>query len=458
MDEALADLIATLRRQGLLVSTSESIDALRAVQQMGLGSRDDLRRALSATLVKSFRDLPEFERAFQHFFRAQGESSPDWFGQLRAKGFTPDEVAALKDIVDGQAGVQHGAPLYRALSEGGGSRLEDAVRVAASHAGVTRVADPERVGFYTMRLLDSARMSRAEAQLSQARSQLRDAFGERGDALADELASALQDFRVMARDFVRASAEAEDEEESLEHTPFGSLNGQDAERVEREVLALSRRLLGRSAMERKRARRGRLLAGPTMRRSLRTGGVPFQPRYRRRAARKARVVVLCDVSDSVRASVRFMLLFLHAAQRAFADARSFVFVRDVREATAVFRDQPVARALELACQGGLVDVAENSAYGAVFRRFLCDFRNALDARTTLIIIGDGRSNHGDAGLGALKSIAMKVQRVVWLVPEQVESWKSGDSDLPLYRKYAHAMLPMTDLASLRVAVRLLARR
>jgi uncharacterized protein with von Willebrand factor type A (vWA) domain len=457
MDEALADLIATLRRQGLLVSTSESIDALRAVQQMGLGSREDLRRALSATLVKSFRDLPEFERAFQRFFRAQGESSPDWFGQLRAKGFTPDEVAALKDIVDSQASAQHGAPLYCALSEGGGSRLEDAVRVAASRAGVARVADPERVGFYTMRLLDAARMSRAEAQLSQARSQLRDAFGERGDALADELASALQDFRDMARDFVRSSAEAK-EDESLEHTPFGSLSAQDAERVEREVLALSRRMLGRSAMERKRARRGRLLAGPTMRRSLRTGGIPFQPRYRRRAARKARVVVLCDVSDSVRASVRFMLLFLHAAQLAFADARSFVFVRDVREATAVFRDQPVARALELACRGGLVDVAENSAYGAVFRRVLFDFRSALDARTTLIIIGDGRSNHGDAGLAALKSIAMRVQRIVWLVPEQVESWKSGDSALPMYRKYAHAMLPMTDLASLRVAVRLLARR
>jgi uncharacterized protein with von Willebrand factor type A (vWA) domain len=457
MDEVLSDLIAMLRRQGLIVSTGESIDALRALQQIGLGSREDLKRALSATLVKSFRDRPAFERAFLGFFRAQGESSPDWFEQLRAKGFSPEEVSALREIVDRHASAQHGAPLYRALSAGGGKRLEEAVWEAASRAGVARVADSERVGFYTMRVLDAARIPRAEAQLAQARSQLRDAFGERGDVLANELAAALQDFRVKAREFVRASSVAE-QSESLERAPFGSLSDYEAERVEREVLALSRRMLGRAAMDRKRARRGRLLAGPTMRRALRTGGLPFLPRYRRRAPRQARVVVLCDVSDSVRASVRFMLLFLHAAQRAFAVARSFVFVRDVREATEVFRRQPSARALDLACHGGLVDVAENSAYGAVFRRVLLDYADAIDARTTLIIVGDGRSNRGDAGLADLRTIAARVSRLVWLVPEPVESWESGDSALPLYRKYAHAMLPMTDLASLREAVRLLARR
>jgi uncharacterized protein len=458
MERALGDLIATLRRDGLVISTGESIDAMRAVSQLGVQSREDLRRVLATTLVKSFRDAATFEKTFERFFAADGETTPDWYEKLRARGFTPDEISAVRDAVEAQAAAQHGAPLYKALSEGGGRKLDELVHVAAQSAGFGADADPERAGYYTMRMLDAARMTRAEAQLAQARSQLRDAFGEaRGDELADAIADELREFRGKARQHVQKALEAP-RDETLERVPFSDLDPEETRRIERAVVELSRRMLGRAAMEQRRARRGRLMAGPTLRMALRSSGVPFQPRFRGRTPKKAHVVLLCDVSDSVRANVRFMLLFLHAAQRAFGSARSFVFVSDVREATEVFREQPLDRALDLACNGGLVNVADNSAYGEVFRRFLLLHEGALDQRATLIIIGDGRSNHGDPGVEALGRLQRRVARVVWLVPEPRDAWASGDSALLAYRKHAHEMLPMTHLASLREAIRVLARR
>jgi uncharacterized protein with von Willebrand factor type A (vWA) domain len=168
-------------------------------------------------------------------------------------------------------------------------------------------------------------------------------------------------------------------------------------------------------------------------------------------------VLLCDVSDSVRASARFMLLFMHVAQRLFEATRSFVFVGDVRDATEVFRREPPARAIDLAYRGAIVNVADNSHYGRVFRQLLAEQRAHLDPRSTLIVLGDGRSNHFDPAKDAFAELCGRVARVVWLTPEPESRWASADSALPVYRRHVDQLLPVYDLATLRIAAREVAR-
>ena len=63
-----------------------------------------------------------------------------------------------------------------------------------------------------------------------------------------------------------------------------------------------------------------------MKKSFATGAIPFRPVRRDRMRERPRLVVLCDVSESVRYATEFMLEFVYAVKELFENTRSFVFV------------------------------------------------------------------------------------------------------------------------------------
>ena len=152
------------------------------------------------------------------------------------------------------------------------------------------------------------------------------------------------------------------------------------------------RLRGGQSVRARRARRGRLDPHRTLRRALVTGGVPFAPARKSRRRDKPRLVLLCDVSDSVRTVARFMLELTYAAQELFERTRSFVFVSELGETTELFRRAPVSLALGEAYGGSVISVADNSNYGRVLRAFEARHLREIDRRTTVVILGDGRTS------------------------------------------------------------------
>ena len=85
----------------------------------------------------------------------------------------------------------------------------------------------------------------------------------------------------------------------------------------------------------------------TLRKNLQYGGVPFRIVFDRKRKDKPQVMVLCDVSDSVRNVSRFMLQFVYSLQDLYSKVRSFIFVADIGEMTQLFEehdDQPGDRA------------------------------------------------------------------------------------------------------------------
>src|SRR4029078_825008 len=96
--------------------------------------------------------------------------------------------------------------------------------------------------------------------------------------------------------------------------------------------------------------------------SLSSGGVPMVPVFRTRRPERPEVVVLCDVSDSVRNAARMMLLFTYTLQELFVRVRSFVFVSDVGEVTQYFKDLDVDQAIDMATAGKAVSLSANSNY------------------------------------------------------------------------------------------------
>jgi hypothetical protein len=166
---------------------------------------------------------------------------------------------------------------------------------------------------------------------------------------------------------------------------------------------------------------------------------------------------LCDVSDSVRGASELLLEIVQSAQNVFAGTRSFVFVRDLGEATEVLAQNAPERARELIASGAVVPVTENSSYGRVFRLFLERYGRAIDKRTTVVVLGDGRTNWVDDGAPLLDRVRARAKALVWLCPEPRSQWSIGDSGMGRFAPKCTEVLEVSSVEALEVAARRLRR-
>jgi hypothetical protein len=417
-DAVLVELVLVARRSGLRVSPAESIDAQRAAMAIGIHDREDLRAALGAAMVKHDADRPIFDRVFDGFFRVDAGGRRGAADRLRAEGMSEDELASLLERLEAasQAGGSGSGGGLGALIEGG-AELDRRLEVALTGAQVSRMQSPMQVGLFSLRVLEQLGFEEMQRELEALRAVVHDDAG--GQRLADALAAQLEALRRRVRARVREDFERQNPERlvtsraaRLEREALAALDRDEVEQVLREVRRLGLLLRDRMERRRRRDRRGHLDVRGTVRASLRTGGVPFRPVFRRRRRDKPKLVVLCDVSDSVRAAARFLLVLVYAMQEAFARTRSFVFVREIGETTALFDERPIEEAVTLAFGGEAVSVGANSDYGRVFGQFALHHLDAIDRRTTVVILGDARSNQQDPNLEALQTIHRRAARVV----------------------------------------------
>jgi uncharacterized protein with von Willebrand factor type A (vWA) domain len=185
-----------------------------------------------------------------------------------------------------------------------------------------------------------------------------------------------------------------------------------------------------------------------LRKALGTGGVPFSLQLRRARIERPKLVVLCDISDSVRHVSRFMLQFAYTLQELFSEVRSFVFVSDLAECTSLFRRYELHKAVDVAYAGGVVNVYANSNFGRAFATFARDHIDAVGGRTTVIVIGDGRNNYNPTETWALAAIRARGKRLLWLNPEPPASWAFGDSAMRDYEPLCDRVEAVNNLDSL----------
>jgi uncharacterized protein with von Willebrand factor type A (vWA) domain len=199
-------------------------------------------------------------------------------------------------------------------------------------------------------------------------------------------------------------------------------------------------------MDQRRGTRGQLDFRRTIRASLSSGGVPLTTRHRPRRPLKTELVVLCDVSESVRSFAQFTLLLVYALRQQFTRVRAFAFVDELDEVTRFFA--PGGDVLEavtrLANEADVTWLLGRTDYGRAFELFAHRFPDAVGPRTSLLVLGDARSNYGDLALPVLTKLAGRAKHAYWLNPERRAIWDTGDSRASEYG----AIVPMSECRNL----------
>ena len=496
MEGSLHRFVRLLRLFGVRVSVAEAADAMLAAAQPGvLADRPTLRAALRMTLIKDRRDDELFDELFTLFFSLRPAAGPagehdhghehdDLADTGQLESFTVSETPSELP----QQGHSHGRPadirdyfrpedlaqrysLHQEANKIDLASATDQIVLSKDGADGAREAGasvqletdrlhnpglPGQLAPPTGHRVDTAlTVAQQETLLGWLEAAVEEIDEQRLVALRRRLAGVIADLPELLRRYLDQLADAVVEARMADRARIETVDERERADLEEALRRLARRLRGARTSRQRNTSHGRVSPGRTMRRNMRYEGVPFQPVTTSRVADKPRLLLLADVSLSVRATARFTLHLVHGMQSLFTQARSFAFVDAPVEITELFAEHPLERALGLVFDGlpagGLLDVDASSDYGAAFTRLLSEHSATLDRRTTLIVLGDGRGNGNDARVDTFQEIARRVRETIWLTPEPRYSWPLGSCDLPRYAEFCDRVQVVGDLSGLQQA-------
>jgi uncharacterized protein len=424
--DAILDFIADLRAAGVRISVAESLDAMNAVAAAGL-IRARMREALAAALIKEEADRAIFDEIFARRFAGRSSTARD----------THHSRGAYAGV-DGSSG----GPSASAMPSAARDR-RDNDEAPAGAAPAHKSSPPDRDSLRHPAPPKPPNSPKPTDGKSRESERPHDAAGTESsphppDSSAEESAS--------GREGTGAEEESPGIEagraaslRTIERLPFASYSEVEFEAARDALAALKRRFRIRVSRRLRIAGAGRIDFRRTIRASLQHGGALGDLRFRARRPRHIDLLILADISGSVKYASTLMLEIAAGARSCFRHVRSFVYIDRLAEAGFERGHLAMTPALDLYAR---------SDFGRVLAE-LWDRRGALITRATVIVImGDGRNNRRPARADLLRDLARLSRAVLWLIPEPQARWNTGDSVIRQYARAATALIPCENLREL----------
>ena len=452
MESRILQLISALRASGVRVSLAESAEAFSAVDLMGIQNREEFRLSLRATLIKDVKDIPTFEKLFPLFF---GSGQPPQMGGNPSDDMTPEEAQmlaeALREFAENlrqrMERLMNGEPLTK-------SELE----ALAQLVGLNQADNLNYQNWMSQRMMRALAFPEVGEALKELMEQLAQMgmSRERIEQIREMIQQNMQGMREQINQFAGqriaenlSERPRGDNIDSLMNRPFHALSDADKKVLQREVKRLAAMLRTRIALRQKRAKSGQLDPKATIRANLKYHGVPMEIKHRDRI-RKPKLVVICDISTSMRFCSELMLSFLFALQGQVRKTQAFAFIDHLESISEDFAgsnaDEAIASVLWRMPSGHY-----NTDLGWSLNDFQNEYLDTLNGQTTLIIVGDGRNNYNDPRLDIFSLMSRRAARTIWLNPEPSVLW-NGDSDMPKYAPLCSNVLKVSNLKELTQAV------
>ena len=431
MDRVLTDFIRALRSGGVDVSPAESIDAAGTLKLVGYGDRTLLKDSLGCALAKSPEEKDIHDSLFDLYF-SRRESQ-------HASGESAQNAAADSNDV---------SEIEQLTQSGDEAEISMALEEAAQEAGVQDIRFSTQTAYYAQQMMKAMGSEKLQARLIEA---LQEQTGE-----AEAIMQARSEMQARAREFVEqqfdvfgAGATEQFRDEILGSKKLSDLDSYDLHRMKALIAKIAKKLATKHSRRRKRRNRGVLDVRRTLRANAGFDGVPFTTVWKQKKRDRPKIIAMCDVSGSVSRYVRFLLLLLYGLNETIPKLDSYAFsgrLEDVGPLLSSGDFDPVMKRIVNSIGMSSTD------YGQSLSDFKVNHWNTLDRRTSIIILGDGRSNHGDPRLDIFKEMAARAKRVIWLCPEPPSLWGTGDSEMLRYKPWCNQMSHVATVKDLERAV------
>lgn len=439
MVDFLRDFIKVLRSSDVRVSSSETLDAMKAMSIIGFEDKSLLKESLSQSLAKSMREKEIFSDCFENFFKE------DFMNIDNAS----EEETNKNNITNKIFDIQSNEDLEVLFKSSDKTTLMTALAKASDEVGLRDIKLFTQTGMFTRKILESMGLQRLNNDIFQASKQ--------GNIEREENLKEIRErIRLEVRDYVehqlklRTSVSGKQlREDVLAQVRLSQVDKSDFVLMTGIVRKMAKRLIALHSRKKRKANRGVLDVRSTLRVNQQHDGLLFKTQWKRKKVDRPKVIAMCDVSGSVANVARFFLMFLYSLSEVLPNIRSFAFSNQAGEVTDLFdtKDIELAAAETLILHGG-----GSTDYGQSFCDLESFIENDIDRKTTIIILGDGRSNFSDPRTDILKSLQEKSKRIIFLNPEPKTLWGTGDSEMTRYVPYCHKAKVCSSLNDLEKVV------
>ena len=436
----LSDFVRALRASDVRVSTGEAIDAAGAMKLVGFEDRALLRDTLGIVLAKSPEEKETHDALFDLFFN---RSAPP-----------PSESKPSEGAEDeGGAGPETDAQDLQGLSESGDeAAIAMALEQAASDVELDDIRFSTQVSFYAQKMLKAMGGDALQAELVQKLQ----AHTPEGDRDAEALMAARADMLARARKHVEqrfdvfgAGATEQFRNDYLADKSLDQVTRRDMARMKVLIEKMAKKLATKHSRRRRRKNVGQLDVRKTLRANAGFDGVPFDVAWKQKTKDRPKIMAICDVSGSVSQYVRFLLLMLYSFNETIPQLSAFAFSGRLHDVSDQLTDMDFEEAMDKIVK--TIGMASTD-YGQALSDLKVNHWNEIDRKTTLIVLGDGRSNYGDGRIDVFKEATARAKRTIWLCPEQKPLWGTGDSLMLRYQPYCSVMSEVSTLKDLERAV------
>ena len=437
----LVGFVEALRAQGISVGPSETVDAGRVMTVLGLGNREELREGLACAVLRRADHRQTYDALFDLWWPAAlggrtvltDEDSGDAETPVP---MAPEDLEAMRsmllDLLTDNPDIgdldERLVAMIAAIVEAHGRYTSSRGPSYSSYQALKAMGLDQLEGRLLAGLLaphdddpSPTQQQIVKALAAQKIAQLRRMVeGETKRRTAEQL----------GRDHVQMYGIPQ----LAENVEFLRASGDQLRQMRRVVAPLARMLATRLAARRRRSRAGAIDLRKTLRKSMSTGGVPIDLVLRKPRPARPELVVLCDVSGSVAGFSHFTLLLVDALRQQFSRVRVFAFIDTTDEVTHLFGpDADLAVAIQrITREAGVYTRDGHSDYGNAFVSFTENFHNVLSPRSSLLVLGDGRTNYRNPAVDVLAHMVTASRHAHWLNPEPRHLWGSGDSAVPRY--------------------------
>ena len=425
MVDFLRDFIHILRSSDLRVSTSESIDAMNVVSEIGLEDRSLLKHSLSFSLAKTLREKEIFSECFDNFFEEN-------YMNLNQDKLPEKNNEKDSEINDPDALDKNENSLEELYNNSDRTSLMTAMALAARDANLQDIRLFTQVGMFTRKIFDEMGLEKLNNDIFQA-------SREGNSKREEDLKNIRENLRLEIREYIenQVKLRTSNTGKQLREDALSQMRLTQADKADYKIMSgiikkMARRLISVHSRRKRKSQRGLLDIRSTIRANQEYDGILFETVWKKTKVDRPKIVALCDVSGSVANVSRFFLMFLHSLTEILPNVRTFAFSNKAGEVTDLFenKDIEVAAAETLLLNGG-----GSTDYGQAFVDLEGLLENNIDRKTTVIILGDARSNYGDPRCDVLKTIQEKSKRILFLNPEPKSVWGTGDSEMLRFVPY-----------------------
>ena len=468
--DLMSGFIVELRNAGLPVSLTENLDAMEAVKEIPLEDRQAFKYALGATLVKSNSHWRAFETIFEVYFSLRGaeynivdgeSDTPGELGRDEQDSQQPGEGRGQSGGMDGLTPEELAQMLMQALMNGDQAMMRALAKQAVQRFAGMEPGRPVGGTYYLYRTLRNLDLDNMLEKLMQAnKDSAQQGLTKLEERLEkDEFESRIEQFKQEVEAEIRRKLVADRGAEAMaktlrkplpEDVDFMHASRDEMQSLKKALQPLTRKLAAKLARKRRHGRKGPLDFRNTVRHSLSYGGVPADPKFKYPRPAKPELMVVADISGSVAAFARFTLMLVYAIQGQFSKVRSFVFIDGLDEVTSYFKNtEDISEAIHrVNTEADVVWVDGHSDYGHAFEVFWEKYGKDINAKTTILLLGDARNNYHAAQSWVVKEMQKRGRHVYWLNPEPKSYWNTGDSIVGEYGTFTDGVYECRNLRQL----------